>query len=157
MLILALLVLMLAAVPSPIPLPAIHGQHAPVVVEQQARDLERDVNADRERQNLPALQSDERLHAIALDWALHMANQHFFGHFDFDGRGLVDRLHDASYTYHFAAENLSLQADARSANTALMNSEGHAANILSPAAKRIGVAAVNIAPLETIFVEDFSD
>jgi uncharacterized protein YkwD len=155
---LAVLALALSVVPaSPIPLPALPGQHVPVVVEQEARDLEVDVNADRERQNLPALHSDERLHAIALEWALHMANQHFFGHFDFEGRGLVDRLHDAAYVVHFAAENLSLEGDAHSANTALMSSEGHRANILSTSAKRIGVAAVNIAPRETLFVEDFSD
>ena len=86
---LAIIVLMLWLMPeAPIPLPVFDG-HAPVVVEQQARDLERDLNADRERENLPPLHSDARLRAMALDWALHMANERFFGHFDPEGRGLV--------------------------------------------------------------------
>jgi uncharacterized protein YkwD len=154
---LAILVLMLSLVPaSPIPI-TIYDEHAPVVVEQEARDLERDLNADRVRRNLPPLHADERLHAAALEWALHMANQHFFGHFDPEGRGLIDRLRDARYVYHFAAENIALDRDADSANIGLMNSPEHAANILSPAARKVGIAAVNIAPEETLFVEDFSD
>ncbi len=154
---LAIIVLMLWLMPeAPIPLPVFDG-HAPVVVEQQARDLERDLNADRERENLPPLHSDARLRAMALDWALHMANERFFGHFDPEGRGLVDRMRTARYEYHYAAENIALDRDSQSANIGLMNSPGHAANILSPYARKIGVAAVNIGPQETLFVEDFSD
>jgi uncharacterized protein YkwD len=154
---LAIFALMLWLMPeAPIPLPDM-SSHAPVVVEQQARDLERELNADRTRDHLPALSTDQRLHAVALEWAMHMANERFFGHFDPQGRGLLDRLRDAGYAYHYAAENLALDRDAPAANTGLMNSPGHAANILSPFARKIGVAAVNIAPGETLFVEDFSD
>ena len=152
-----ILALMLALMPaSPIPL-SIPRTHPPVVVPQEARDLERYLNVDREREHLPPLQFDEQLRAIALDWALHMANQHFFGHVDSEGRNLVDRLRDENYVYSFAAENLALNRDAQNANIALMRSPGHAANILSPVARRVGIAAVNIEPGETLFVEDFSD
>jgi uncharacterized protein YkwD len=155
--ILFILALMLSLVPASPPPLVIYGEHAPIVVEQEARDLALDLNADRERRNLPPLRPDERLHAAALNWALHMANQHFFGHVDSAGRDLSDRLRDASYAYHYAAENIALDRDAHSANIGLMNSPEHAANILSPAARKVGVAAVNIAPGETLFVEDFSD
>ncbi|HEY1728931.1 MAG TPA: CAP domain-containing protein [Candidatus Baltobacteraceae bacterium] len=154
---LAIFLLTLWPVPaSPIPL-AFPDEHAPIVAEQEARDLERAVNADRERQHLPPLHTDERLRAMALDWALHMANQHFFGHVDPEGRGLLDRVHDAKYKYHFVAENIALDRDAITADIGLMNSPEHAANILSKDARKVGVAAVNIAPRETIYVEDFSD
>ena len=157
MLTLAVLVLTLWPVPpSPIPL-SFPGEHAPIVVEQEARDLESALNADRARQHLRPLRTDERLRAMALEWALHMANQHFFGHVDPQGRGLLDRVHDAKYKYHFVAENIALDRDASTADTGLMNSPEHAANILSKDARRVGVAAVNIAPEETIYVEDFSD
>ena len=136
---------------------ALSGTHPPVVVDGEARTLERYLNLDREQRNLAPLQTDERLHALALQWALRMANEHFFAHADAEGRGLVDRLHDAGYEYHYAAENIALDSDAQAANAGLMHSPGHAANILSLHARKVGVAAVNIAPNETIFVEDFSD
>ncbi|HTX02562.1 MAG TPA: CAP domain-containing protein [Candidatus Acidoferrales bacterium] len=154
---LAIFLLTLWPAPAP-PIPiSFPDEHAPIVVEQDARDLERAVNADRERQNLPPLRPDERLRAMALDWALHMANEHFFGHVDPEGRGLLDRVHEAKYKYHFVAENIALERDAEAADIGLMNSPEHAANILSKDARKVGVAAVSIAPRETLFVEDFSD
>ena len=97
-------------------------------------------NLERRAEGLSPLKSEPRLEAAAQDHAEDMAAQDYFDHQSLDGRSPWDRLGDAGYTYHAAAENIAAgQITAESVVDAWMNSPGHRANILNPYFRELGV------------------
>ena len=75
----------------------------------------RDLNAVRRVARLPELALEPRLCDIARDHALDMAARNYFSHESPEGKGLVDRLDRADWQYGYAAENIALDIDERSA------------------------------------------
>jgi uncharacterized protein YkwD len=130
--------------------------HQPVALVDEARTLAGDVNAERARRGLPALQRDDALDKFAYAKAVEMAARGYFGHTDPDGITFEDRLRAWHWPTTYAGENIAFDSDERHAHTAFMNSPEHAHNVLDPREERIGTAVVTVGNGETFYVEDFS-
>jgi uncharacterized protein YkwD len=105
-----------------------------------ARDLTRQVNAQRAAQGLSAVAASPRLDAVAQAHACDMARRGRMGHDGSDGSNLGQRLGRGGYRFGLAAENIAHGFDSVAAVTqSWMQSPGHRANILRPAATDLGV------------------
>jgi uncharacterized protein YkwD len=130
--------------------------HYPQSSTDQARALTNDVNAERMKRGLPALVIDETLKRFALAKAVEMASQGYFGHTNPDGVTFQDRLLAWHWGTLYAAENIAYDSDELHAHAAFMKSAPHAANLLDPKLRRMGIAVVTVGAHETFYVEDFS-
>jgi uncharacterized protein YkwD len=130
--------------------------HQPVALADEARALADDVNAERAKRGLPALQRDETLDRFAYTKAAEMAARGYFGHTDPEGITFQDRLRAWHWPTTYAGENIAFDSDEPHAHAAFMNSPEHAQNVLDAREARIGVAVVNVGTSETFYVEDFS-
>jgi uncharacterized protein YkwD len=131
--------------------------HPPAVVASEERELFDDVNSARARRRLPPLEPDPVLSEFALYVAEDMAERHYFGHTDPEGRTFEDRLRRWRLDYRFACENMAFDQDEQSANAAFLHSPGHYQNIVDPHSRRLGVAVVAAGDGEVFYVEEFSD
>lgn len=130
--------------------------HSPQGLGDQARALTADVNSERLKHGLTALVVDQALNRFAFAKASGMATRGYFGHTDPDGVTFQDRLQASHWPTPYAAENIAFDRDEFHAHAAFMNSPGHAANVLDPHERRVGIAVVTVAAHETFYVEVFS-
>ena len=130
--------------------------HFPQASTDQARALTNDVNKERVKRGLSPLVLDEALSRFALAKATEMASRGYFGHTNPDGVTFQDRLLAWHWGTSYAAENIAFDSDELHAHTAFMRSPGHAANLLDPNERRMGIAVVTVGAHETFYVEDFS-
>ncbi|HEV2737112.1 MAG TPA: CAP domain-containing protein [Candidatus Elarobacter sp.] len=130
--------------------------HYPQSATDQAKALTNDVNAERLKRGIPALVIDESLNRFAYAKASEMASRGYFGHTDPDGITFVDRLRAWHYSAPYAAENIAFDRDELHAHAAFMHSAPHAANLLDPHERRMGVAVVTVGVHDTFYVEVFS-
>jgi uncharacterized protein YkwD len=129
---------------------------SPVVRVAEVLELVADVNRTRSGQGLAHVAVDDLLSRAALQHARDMAQRKFFGHSSPDGATLPDRLQAVGFHWQVAAENIALDADAKHANAALLESAPHRANILDPRVRKIGVAALGVGIGAALYVEDFA-
>lgn len=130
--------------------------HSPQPVNDQARQLTNDVNAERVKRGLRPLVIDETLSRFALAKAVEMASRGYFGHTSPDGVTFEDRMLQWHWATPYVAENIAFDMDELHAHTAFMRSGAHAANLLDPQERRLGIAVVTVGAHETFYVEDFS-
>ena len=97
------------------------------------------LNADRVRFGLPILERDARLDAVARAHSEDMRDNGFFAHVSPTTGGPGDRLARASYKALGHAENIALEGSIHAAETDLLASLGHRANILSRAVTHVGI------------------
>ena len=129
----------------------------PVVITAEQQSLGADVNAERAKRGLPALVIDDTLNRFAYAKAFEMASRGYFGHTDPNGIAFQDRLRAWHWPNPYAAENIAFDRDESHAHAAFMNSAPHAANLLDPNERRMGIAVVTVNTHETFYVEDFSN
>ena len=130
--------------------------HSPQASTDQARALTSDVNKERVSRGLQPLVIDETLNRFALAKAVEMASRGYFGHTNPDGVTFQDRLLAWHWGTAYTAENIAFDSDELHAHTAFMRSPGHAANLLDPQERRMGIAVVTVGAHATFYVEDFS-
>jgi uncharacterized protein YkwD len=130
--------------------------HFPVRVENDARLLTADVNAERAKHGVQMLVRDPALDRFAYAKASEMAARGYFGHTDPDGITFFDRMRAWRWPTAYVAENMAFDRDEEHAQAAFMGSAPHCFNELDPGERRIGVAVVTVASGETFYVEDFS-
>lgn len=104
--------------------------------EDHARRL---LAGDRARADLPALDLDPLLAAIARAHSEDMRDGGFFGHRSPATGVLGDRLRAAGYRATAFAENLAKNDNLAEAEATLLGSVGHRANLLSDAFTHVGV------------------
>lgn len=97
------------------------------------------LNADRAANGLPALKINNSLVRLAEGYASDMINRKFFSHYNPEGQSPFDRMRQAGISYRYAGENLAVNTNVTTAETAFMNSSGHRANILSPNYTDVGI------------------
>lgn len=136
-------------------IPLIDPQY-PAPLADAATSLVADVNAERAKHGLPALDRDDTLDRFAYAKASEMAARSYFGHTDPNGITFQDRLKTWHWPTTYAGENIAFDWDEPHAHNAFMNSPPHAQNVLDPGEHKIGVAVVTVGRHETFFVEDFS-
>lgn len=121
----------------------------------QASDLERGmlelINQERTSRGLDPLTLELRLNVSAEDHSSWMLNVDQFSHTGVNGSSAGDRMRDAEFTFSGSwswGENIAWQTtggapgftdEVASLHQALMNSDGHRANILSTSYDHIGI------------------
>jgi len=122
---------------------------------EAARELFGLVNNERSRQGLEPLQWDDRLAEAALAHARLVVAHKKLSH-QYSGEPALNlRLARTNIRLNRSGENLALDASARSAHEALINSPPHRANILSRNYNAIGIAAI-WAGEDLYVVQDFA-
>ncbi len=122
----------------------------------EERALIADVNRTRSAAGLATVSVDDLLSRAAHAHAQDMAARRFFGHSSPEGNSLPDRLAKVGFHWAVAAENIALDEDERHANSALLQSAPHRANMLDPRVRKIGVAALGVGVGAALYVEDFA-
>jgi|GEM_PF-1504795 len=116
-----------------------------------------DINAERARHRLPALELDRGLSSVARAYAHEMLTHHYIGHVTPAGVTPFQRLESAGYIFKWSGENLAYSSDGENAAFAhLVASPGHLANILGQRFTRVGVGAVSVSVYGTMFVQEFA-
>jgi uncharacterized YkwD family protein len=108
--------------------------------EQQMVNL---VNSEREKAGLKPLAVDTKLSQMARVKSQDMADNNYFSHTSPTYGSPFDMMKTFGITYKTAGENIALNSSVEKAHVALMNSEGHRANILNPNFTHIGIGIVS--------------
>jgi uncharacterized protein YkwD len=115
-----------------------YAKAAPIT-EGNIRSL---VNHERTSRGIPALSSDERLRAAAVNKSTDMINRDYFEHYAY-GLTPWTFISSENYNYLYAGENLAMDFDtAEGVVNAWMGSSAHKANILSENYSDIGVGVI---------------
>lgn len=130
---------------------------SPTVDEQAEAQMFADVNRERTKRGLAALQADPQLLVLARSYAAKMFKEGYFSHYTPEGKSPFDRMTEAGVTYTHAGENLALAPSEPLAHQGLMNSPGHRANILSPNYKKVGIGVMDGGIYGKMFVQEFTD
>jgi len=115
------------------------------------------VNEQRTQRQLPALIAEDRLSLVARQHSQDMFARSYFGHTSPDGVTPFDRLRVAGYRYRVAGENIAYAPNVDLADTGMMNSPEHRANILGPDFHHVGIGVVSGGIFEEMFTQEFSD
>lgn len=106
----------------------------------------RAVNAERIANNLGTVGKNKELTAVATDKACDMLLKTYFSHDEPDGENIYDEMKRRGIGWETAGENLvrGYGHDLQGMVDALMESEGHKANILRPGFGELGVGFCGI-------------
>lgn len=120
--------------------------------EKLAFDL---LNADRAKNGLAPLKLNSQLTKLGENYAKDMIQRNFFAHTDPDGNSPFDRMAKAGISYKSAGENLAINTNVTTAETAFMNSSGHRANILNSSYTDVGVGVAYDSKGSAYVVQEF--
>jgi len=116
------------------------------------------INQTRFERGLPALVTDPQLQAAARDHSRDMFRRAYFAHETPDRKSPFERIHAAGIAYVMAGENIAYAPDVDEAQTRLMASPPHRANITDADFKRVGIGVYRGAGgYEEMFTQDFAD
>lgn len=114
------------------------------------------INKERAAAGLKPLAADAKLTELARLKAKDMIDNNYFGHTSPTYGSPFDLMKNNGVTYRYAGENLAGAPDVNTANTNLINSPSHKANILKPEYTKVGVGVVNGGPYGKMFVQLFN-
>ena len=114
------------------------------------------INGERQKNNLPPFQIDSEVQNVARLKANDLVKNNYFSHTSPVYGSLFDMLNQNGVSYKNASENIAGNANISSAIAALMNSETHKSNILSPDYKYTGVGVANSPTYGKILVQIFT-
>ncbi|KJS67808.1 MAG: sporulation protein [Peptococcaceae bacterium BICA1-7] len=140
--------------PSPSPAPAQPGDSSGLSEEEQT--LVNLINQERVKAGLPKLKADSKLFQVARLKARDFIANNYFAHTSPTYGSYRDMLRSYGVSFVKAGENLAATYTAARAHTALMNSSGNRANILSPDYRLVGIGIVNKGSYK-YYVEMFTD
>lgn len=101
------------------------------------------VNKERVTRNLKVLELDPKLRDVARMHSKDMFLRGYFAHYTPEGKNVADRAEDAGVRYLIIGENLAYAPSLMLAQSGLMDSPGHRANILSLDFSKIGVGIMD--------------
>ena len=133
--------------------------HLQLQVDTKAESRMLDLlNGARKQGGLPAVTMDPLLQKSARQHSLDMFERAYFSHLTPEHKTPFDRIKAAGVKFVAAGENIAFAANVDQAESSLMDSADHRANILSPDFKRVGIG-VYMAPggYQEMFTQDFAD
>lgn len=120
--------------------------------EQQMVNL---VNQERESRGLQPLKANLELTEVARVKAQDMIDNNYFSHQSPTYGSPFDMMNHFGISYRTAGENLAGNQTVERAHQALMNSDGHRANILNANYTEVGIGIVDGGPYGKMFVQLF--
>jgi uncharacterized protein YkwD len=121
------------------------------------RQIESQINAERQKNGLNLLLIDETLKSVASQHSFNMFEGKYFSNIDLNNHNLKSRLDSALIRSHIEAENLALTTDLASLHSLFMNSPIHKSNILNPNFTRLGVGIIDGGDVGEMVTEIFTD
>jgi len=116
------------------------------------------LNQERIKRGIAPLQVNEKLQALARNYAEEMLVHGFFAHVSpIDGSSPAQRADRDGIDYLVIGENLAFAPDVYLAHQGLMNSEGHRRNILSADYGKVGIGIVDGGVYGKMFVQEFTN
>jgi uncharacterized YkwD family protein len=113
------------------------------------------VNQARAQAGLRPLNSNNSLSGVAALKASDIAAKNYFSHNSPTYGSPFDMMKKYGISYLYAGENLALNQNVQAAETALMNSPDHKANILSPNFTDIGIGIAKKSDGSKVYVQMF--
>lgn len=149
-----------APVPSPTPAPAPKPTTPPTSggtsgMTGQESSMFGLVNQERSKAGLQPLKVDVQLVDLARKKSKDMIDHNYFGHTSPTYGSPFDMMKKAGISYMYAGENLAANYSVSAAHTALMNSPGHRANILSPNYNYIGIGILASPTYPVLVTQEF--
>jgi uncharacterized protein YkwD len=123
-------------------------------LESRVLDL---VNRERIDQGVAPLLPHAGLRSAARAHGVEMFARGFLSHRSRDGRTPAQRVLGQQIRARLIGENIAYAADVETAHAALMDSDSHRSNILSPLFRLAGVAVIDGGARGVLVVEDFAD
>ncbi len=139
-------------VPAPTPAPSPAPGISVTAEEQQTLNL---VNQERTKAGLRPLAMDLSLVKLARMKSQDMIDKNYFSHTSPTYGSPFDMMKDNGVTYRYAGENLAGNQTVERAHAALMNSEGHRANILNANFTHVGIGIVDGGAYGKMFTQMF--
>jgi uncharacterized YkwD family protein len=116
----------------------------------QEREMVEYVNQERVKAGIAPLQVDLELARVARIKSQDMVDNGYFDHNSPTHGSPFEMMRSFGISYRSAGENIAKNSSVMGAHTALMNSEGHRANILNPGFTHIGIGIVGSGGMVTI-------
>lgn len=116
----------------------------------QEREMVEYVNQERVKAGLSPLQVDLDLARVARIKSQDMVDNGYFDHNSPTYGSPFEMMRSFGISYRAAGENIAKNSSVMGAHTALMNSEGHRANILNPNFTHIGIGIVSSGNMVTV-------
>jgi uncharacterized YkwD family protein len=116
----------------------------------QEREMVEYVNQERTKAGLAPLQVDPDLARVARIKSQDMVDNGYFEHNSPTYGSPFEMMRSFGISYRAAGENIAKNRSVIGAHTALMNSEGHRANILNPNFTHIGIGIVESGGMVTV-------
>lgn len=116
----------------------------------QEREMVEYVNQERAKAGLAPLQVDLDLARVARIKSQDMVDNGYFDHNSPTYGSPFEMMRNFGISYRAAGENIAKNRSVIGAHTALMNSEGHRANILNPNFTHIGIGIVESGGMVTV-------
>lgn len=113
------------------------------------------LNEERSRAGLPSLARDLRLTVVARDHAWDMFDVRVLSHYSPRTGGPAQRLDRRAIPYAVVGENVAYAHNAALAHQGFLRSASHRRNILDPRFGAVGVGAVTVTGLGTLYVTVF--
>lgn len=120
--------------------------------EQQMIDL---VNQERTQRGLKPLKVNLEVTKVARVKAQDMIDNNYFAHQSPTYGSPFEMLTQFGVEYRTAGENLAGNQTVKAAHQALMNSDGHRANILNTSYQEVGIGIIEGGPYGKMFVQLF--
>jgi len=140
--------------PQPQPQPEEPGSDV-VALTQDEQKMINLVNQERQKYGMKPLKVDYQLVKLARMKSQDMVDKNYFSHQSPTYGSPFDMMKNAGVSYRWAGENIAGAGTVERAHNALMNSEGHRANILNPNFTHIGVGIVMGGPYGMMFTQMF--
>lgn len=115
------------------------------------------INETRAQNGVALLVKSGDLDSLAQSYAKNIVETKRFSHVNIENQLPADRAKKMKLEFDYFGENLAIAPSVDLANEAIMKSESHRDNILSPAYRQIGLSVVSVTPNEILVVEEFSN
>lgn len=115
------------------------------------------VNRERVAAGLAPLIPNVTLQSAARTHGIELFTFGYLSHRSRDGRWPNERVRALGMRAKVVGENLAYAQDVREAHRALITSEAHRANMLSPKYRRLGIGVIDGGSYGVIVVQNFSD
>ena len=115
------------------------------------------VNKERISRGLKVLVFDRRLRDVAISHSKDMFEGGYFSHYSPEGKTVADRATEVGIDFLVIGENLAYAPNVDLAQSGLMNSEGHRANIISSDFGKIGIGVIDGGVYSKMFTQVFTN
>jgi uncharacterized protein YkwD len=116
-----------------------------------------ELNHERTSRGISPLVLNTQARAVARSHSVDMFAKGYFSHIDNSGHNPFDRMRAGGVQFGAAGENLALAPTLQLAETGLMNSPPHRANILDPVYRSVGIGIIDGGPYGLMVTQDFTD